>query len=114
MTNIKVGDEIAYGRFHLNVLIRHGVSVVASINRHGHVCLENGLLFDKYGRERNNQYSAMHLMPVAELQKYLDAQQSRIERQNKISNIKSLVDNLNTNGVDSNTKAQLIDLINSL
>jgi hypothetical protein len=114
MTNIKVGDEIAFGRFHMGTLISHGFSVVAGVNGHGHVRLENGLVFDKHGIERNVKYSARRLMPVAERQQYLDAQQSRIERLNKISNIKRLVDNLNSNGVDVSSKEQLIKLINSL
>ena len=114
MTNIKVGDEIAFGRFHMGTLINHGFSVIAGVNGHGHVRLENGLVFDKYGIERNVKFGARMLMPVTEVRQYLSNQQDRAERQTKIGEIKNLVDGLNSNGVDASAKEQLIQLINSL
>ena len=113
-TNIKVGDPIAYGRYHYSTLIEHGFSTVAKINKHGHIHLDNGRVFDKFGDERNMRYSGCHLMTVADCQQSLDRQNSRRERRGKITQIRNIADTLHESGVSDETKSQLIQLIQSL
>ena len=113
-TNIKVGDPIAYGRYHYSTLLEHGFSTVAKINKYGHIHLYNGRVFDKFGDERNKQYSRCHLMSVADCQQALDRQNVLRERWGKISQIRNIADTLHESGVSDETKSQLIQLIQSL
>ena len=39
-TDIRVGDPIAYGRYHYSTLLEYGFSTVAKINKHGHIHLD--------------------------------------------------------------------------
>lgn len=52
MFEVKVGDKVGYGKHHFESLLYAGESKVAKINGHGHIILENGRVFDKYGNER--------------------------------------------------------------
>ena len=113
-TDIRVGDPIAYGRYHYSTLIEHGFSTVAKINKHGHIHLDNGRVFDKFGDERNMRYSGCHLMPVAQCQKAIDDKNARDARWNKIDMIRKMASVLHESGVDDETKNQLIELINTL
>jgi len=68
MENIAVGDEVGYYRIgSWGDLYNHGFAQVAKINRHGHVHLSNGLVFDRYGTQRNVKGSALHLCPADEV-----------------------------------------------
>ena len=87
---------------------------VAKINKYGHIHLYNGRVFDKFGDERNKQYSRCHLMSVADCQQALDRQNVLRERWGKISQIRNIADTLHESGVSDETKSQLIQLIQSL
>ena len=113
-TDIKVGDPVAYGRYHYSTLLEYGFSTVAKINKHGHIHLDNGRVFDKFGDERNKRHFGCHLMPVAQCQQAIDDKNARVARYNKIDRIRKMVSALHVSGVDDETKNQLIELINSL
>lgn len=111
----KIGQEVGYGRFHFGTPINYGFSRVASINRHGHVKLENGLVFDKYDYERGgSQYSRRFLMHPSQLEDALDRQTKANVRRDTIQNIQRLTSDLAYDGVTDETKQRLIALINSL
>jgi len=115
MTNTyQVGAEVGYGRFHQGTPINYGFSRVVNVNRHGHVKLENGMVFDKFGHERCDYGS--RLMQPEVLHNWLNAQKKKQERTEKINRIQNLANMLHYNYNDNlaETKQQMIELINSL
>lgn len=115
MTNTyQVGAEVAYGRFHWGTPINYGFSRVANVNRYGHVKLENGMVFDKFGYERCDYSSRRYLMQPEVLRNVLDTEKKKQERTEKINRIQNLANMLHYNDNLAETKQQMIELINSL
>ena len=58
MVSIKVGigDEVGYSRLDTGAdqCFDAGFARVIEINRHGHITLDTGLVFDKHGKERDH------------------------------------------------------------
>lgn len=110
----QVGAEVGYGRFHWGAPINYGFSYVKSINRYGHVKLENGMTFDKFGNERCNYSSRRYLMQPEVLRDLLAKEQNKKMRTETINRIQNLTNMLHYDDNLANTKQQMIELINSL
>ena len=120
MIQVKVGDEVGYGRYHSwGTLLNHGFSKVTKINRWGHIILENGKVFDKQGQERNCQYGGAHIMDADRLRERLDEIKQARERANAANEIKKILDGQRTGGgefvaISNEVREQMIALVNKL
>ena len=119
MFEVKVGDEVGYGRRHWGTLLGHGFSRVAKVNRHGHIHLENGREFDRYGRERKVAHGGLHLLDADILREELQRIEAGRARARAANELRTLLDG-QRNGygdickVDDTTKARMIELVNQL
>lgn len=120
MFETKVGDEVGYGRHHQwGTLLQHGFSRVAKINRHGHIILENGREFDKYGHERKREYGGLRLFTAERLRAELREIEEKRARARAASELKALIDG-QRNGrgeqcmASDEVRARMIELVNRL
>jgi hypothetical protein len=119
MFETKVGDEVGYGRYHWGALLGHGFSRVAKINHHGHIILENGRAFDKYGRERKREHGGLGLFTAERLRAELREIEERRARARAASELKALIEG-QRNGfgeqcpASDETRAKMIELVNQL
>ena len=116
----KVGDEVGYCRHHQwGTLLSHGFSLVAKVNGHGHIILENGKVFDKRGDERNTTYGGLRLISAERLRgqlKVIEEQRARNRAANELEEL--LKSWRNGRGdlcaISEGTRAKMIELINKL
>lgn len=120
MFDVKVGDEVGYGRHHgWGTLLGHGFSRVAKINHHGHIHLENGKVFDKNGNERKTEYGCLRLMAADSLRAELQHIEERRARARAANELKALLDG-QRNGfgeqcpASDEVRARMIELVNQL
>jgi len=119
MINLKVGDEVGFGKYHWGTLIRHGFSRVTKINHYGHVHLENGRQFDRYGDERKQTYGGVHLIAADRLRHELQALDRLRARNAAACELKALLDaQRNSRGdmcaVNNEVREKMIELVNNL
>lgn len=58
---LKVGDTVGYARFYGWNSFTGGTAKITKINRHRHITLDTGRIFDKHGTERNALGSGLRL-----------------------------------------------------
>jgi len=95
-----------------------GYGKVTKINGHGHIILDNGKTFDKHGDERGPKYSKLHLMNAEKLRNRVAENQAQ---RNKATMVRDLIRKLEgsfsyagTVHIDSDTKQELLAIVNSL
>jgi len=117
----QVGSEIGYYRtagWH-GTIMSHGFGRVVKINHHGHITLDNGRQFDRYGDERKVEHGGMRLIAADDLRKLLAEREQRRARNTAATELKALIDG-QRNGygdhfaVDDKTRARMIELVNQL
>lgn len=119
MMQVKVGDEVGFGRWYSGRLQTGGVATVVQVNGHGHVTLSTGKVFDKHGRERGTGAGGFRLVPAEQIVSEQAAARRRRERNAAARQIEHLIRECR-NGygdlceVNAETKQQMIDLITSL
>jgi len=73
---LSVGDEIGFAYWPTSswatVPRQVGYSPIAKINGYGHITLENGMVFNKYGEERGCKYGGRTLSLADELRAIMD------------------------------------------
>ncbi len=114
---IKVGDEVCYGKFYYGKFYDGGKSIVMKINGHGHIKLEDGKTFTKYGSERdygNNTLMTHHVYEKLLAVKGLDA-----KRKASVEEIYSIIISYKSGGgtysaFDDTAKDKLKELVDSL
>lgn len=114
---LKVGDEVAYGRFGRYDYHSTGFAKVVKVNAHGHITLDNGMVFDKHGQERNQPFGVKLLDPnhLRERQERTKAQQETDRKVHEILGV--LNDRRGGTGhylINAETKEQLLKLVNQL
>ncbi len=118
LKELKVGNAVAYMRWHSMTIIEHGFSTVKKINGHGHITLDNGKQFDKYGRERGKDYAYCTLTEVEVLQSHLTIRDAQRTKKKTVNDIEQIVKaSWGYSGVPHftiETKSQLLALVNSL
>lgn len=113
---INVGDVVGFAYFSFGGRITsNGTAVVAKINRWGHILLENGRLFDKFGNEKiQTGVSRIRLIEVALLERELAAQACKAEGFNAHRRATELLKDArgyNCVHLSAEDKAELIALI---
>jgi hypothetical protein len=120
LNEIKVGDEVGYHRTRsYGSILGHGFGLVAKINRHGHIILDNGIQFDRYGDERNVKYAGRRLISADHLREILAVREQQKARNEAANELKSILEGQrngygDTCKVDENLRAKMIALINQL
>jgi len=119
--NATVGDEVGYYRSHYwhGTVLAHGFGRVAKINHHGHIILDNGRQFDRYGDERKVEHGGLRLITADKLRDILAAREQQRARNGAANELKQLIDGRrNGHGdhcaVDDKTRARMIELVNQL
>ena len=79
-TATTVGQEVGYARSTAYGYQCTGIANVVKVNGHGHVTLSNGMVFDKYGRERKMPYGGSHLVDANTLRTYLAEREAQREQ----------------------------------
>lgn len=92
---VKVGQEIGYYRTHNWSLLSYGTSVVKKINGHGHITLENGMVFDKHHRERV-KYGEHTLIDAAKLAEMIARRDEQRNRRDAAHEITKIIENSRT------------------
>jgi hypothetical protein len=95
-----------------------GYGKVTKINGHGHIILDNGKTFDKHGDERGPKYYKLHLMNAEKLRNRVA--ENQVQRK-KATMVRDLIRKLEgsfsyagTVHIDSDTKQELLAMVNSL
>jgi len=95
-----------------------GYGKVTKINGHGHIILDNGKTFDKHGDERGPKYSKLHLMNAEKLRNRVA---ENLAQGKKATMVRDLIRKLEgsfsyagTVHIDSDTKQELLAMVNSL
>ena len=95
-----------------------GYGKVTKINGHGHIILDNGKTFDKHGDERGPKYYKLHLINAEKLRNRVAENQAQ---RNKATMVRDLIRRLEgsfsyagTVHIDSDTKQELLAMVNSL
>ena len=95
-----------------------GYGKVTKINGHGHIILDNGKTFDKHGDERGPKYSKLHLMNAEKLRNRVA---ENLAQGKKATMVRDLIHKLEgsfsyagTVHIDSDTKQELLAIVNSL
>ncbi len=70
---VQVGQTVGYGRYASRGLTGTGFAKVTKKNGHGHITLDNDLVFDKHGEERNVVFGPKVLFLESELRERLTA-----------------------------------------
>ena len=117
-----VGQEVGYGVWSsLSVGVRSaGFGKIIKINGHGHITVDNGVVFDKHGNARpDTEYTNMVLIAPDYLRRIqADAAQQRIRNNAMNSIITTVKRQTNSRGdiceVPQETKDELIRLVNLL
>ena len=117
----QVGSEIGYYRragWH-GTIMGHGFGRVVKINHYGHITLDNGRQFDRYGDERKVKHGGMCLIAAGELRKLLADRDQQRARNAAAQELKALIDG-QRNGygdqcaADDTVRARMIELVNQL
>lgn len=115
---LKVGDEVGFGRCGNHGYHSTGFAKVVKVNGHGHVTLDNGRVFDKYGKERGTGILGATLLNADNLRSDLAAKEAQRDKDRKVQNILNLIaDRRSGTGhyfIDAETKEQLLALVNEL
>jgi hypothetical protein len=116
MFDIKVGQEVGYGKYHWGDLIHKGTSVVAKINQYGHIVLENGRVFDKQGYERRTaSYSSeVRLIEIGRFRTEETALAARRDRTRLVQEIETLIGENRRFAFSDELKARLQDMVGRL
>jgi hypothetical protein len=121
MFETKVGDEVGYARYGSSwgTLLHHGFGRVAKINHHGHIYLEDGLVFDRHGDQRQVKHGGLRLRPAENLRHELKLREEHRARNRAAQELCRLVDaQRNGHGnicpVSDETRASMIELVNQL
>lgn len=114
---LNVGDEVGFGRNARFSMINIGFARVTKINGYGHITLDNGKVFDKYGRERGTNYG-VNLIDAAALRQQVAWKEEQRVTTNKVKELQQKVADLFAcNGracVSADDKAALLALVNAL
>ena len=117
MFAVKVGDEVGFGRSARFGLISTGFGRVTKINGHGHITLDTGEVFDKYGKERGTDYG-VSLIDADTLRRQLAQKEEQRATTNKVKELQQKVADLfNYTGrafVSPDDKAALLAMVNAL
>jgi hypothetical protein len=95
-----------------------GYGKVTKINGHGHIILDNGKTFDKHGDERGPKYYKLHLINAEKLRNRVA---ENLAQGKKATMVRDLIRKLEgsfsyagTVHIDSDTKQELLAMVNSL
>jgi len=95
-----------------------GYGKITKINGHGHIILDNGKTFDKHGDERGPKYYKLHLMNAEKLRNRVA---ENLAQGKKATMVRDLIRKLEgsfsyagTVHIDSDTKQELLAIVNSL
>jgi hypothetical protein len=95
-----------------------GYGKITKINGHGHIILDNGKTFDKHGDERGPKYYKLHLMNAEKLRNRVA---ENLAQGKKATMVRDLIRKLEgsfsyagTVHIDSDTKQELLAMVNSL
>ena len=113
-----VGEMVGYYSHSDGHLQGAGYGKVTKINGHGHIILDNGKTFDKHGDERGPKYYKLHLINAEKLRNRVAENQAQ---RNKATMVRDLIRKLEgsfsyagTVHIDSDTKQELLAMVNSL
>lgn len=116
MQNLTIGQRVGYCRFHNGTPLFYGFANVTKINGHGHIHLDNGKIFDKWGKERCEfaQHNLIQAERLENILKFKHEQKQHLSAANKI--LKLIRENMSDADcvLKAETKKELCDLINSL
>lgn len=114
ISKLTVGAEVGYGRWHWGTALNSGFARVSKINGFGHITLDNGMVFDKYGKERDVKCGGCQLVDADALHEMNDRAAMRRERKNKIDQLHKLMEQLAAGENGSELKNQMIQLIEGI
>jgi len=117
ISELKVGQDIGFVAIHVHDCYV-GKSKVASVNRYGHIKLENGFVFDKNGRRKLefSKRSSHYLISMEEYNIRTEQNNERIKRNNAKAEIRKILDNYNwvQRPIDGEDKQKLLNLVMQL
>lgn len=112
------GAEVGYVSYGSYGIVSSGFSRVVKINKWGHIKLENGREFDKFGSARNEKYSRVRLIEADALRQQLAEQ---ADRRNRVQTVRSMISKLENSfthagsvHVSAELKQELMELVNKL
>ena len=89
VVNLKVGDEVAYGRtYGFNGTIMN-LSFVEKITPTGRVVLGNGMKFDKYGTEMGQKHHSSYLRSIEDYQAWKAQNEEKAAKRDLIAKIEN-------------------------
>jgi hypothetical protein len=117
MFAVKVGDEVGFARSTRYGYQSAGFSTVTKVNGHGHITLANGVVYDKRGNERGNNYGKV-LVEADYLRKSQAAEEARRSQASAVRTIEQKIKDMWTYSgtvcVTPERKAELLALVEAL
>lgn len=125
MFAVKVGDEVGYytsSSSFSSSLRNPGFATVTKINGHGHITLDTGVVFNKFGKERTNKYSYRMLIEADRLRTIEAGEALRKERNHSAREAMIGIEKMFANSrngygdffITAENKAEMIALINAI
>jgi hypothetical protein len=126
MFAVKVGDEVGYftsGTSGFSSGLRNpGFATVTKINGHGHIMLDTGVVFNKFGKERGDKWSYKMLIEAARLREIVASENTVRNRNYSARAAKDGIEQIFANArngygdsfITAENKAEMIALINAI
>lgn len=119
MSMYAVGDEVGYVRYYMGTIMQQGISRVIKVNHHGHMILENGRQFDRWGAERKVSHGGCRLINADELRAQIAQVAADRMRAQAAQELIQLVQGQRDgygrqHEANDQTRARMLDLVNQL